>query len=128
MAPIEGSLKMFAEAGMENVREKSLSLTAYLMHLIDEKLRKYGFSYGNPTDDNKRGGHVALEHDDAIRITKALKDKGVIPDFRFPNVIRLAPIAFYVSYEDIYDLVDIIIEIMENKEYEKYDANRGTVA
>ena len=128
MAPIEGSLKMFIEAGMENVREKSLSLTAYLMYMIDTKLKKYGFSYGNPTDDNKRGGHVALEHDDAIRLTKAMKDKGVVPDFRFPNVIRLAPVAFYVSFEDVYKMVDIIIDIMENKDYEKYDGNRGTVA
>ncbi len=128
MAPIEGSLRMFAEAGLENIRAKSLNITAYLMFLIDEKLRKYGFSYGNPTDDERRGGHVALEHDDAIRLTKALKDKGVIPDFRYPNVIRLAPIAFYVSYEDIFNLVEIIIGIMENKDYEKYDGNRGTVA
>ncbi len=128
MAPIEGSLRMFAEAGLENIRAKSLKITAYLMFLIDEKLRKYGFSYGNPTDDERRGGHVALEHDDAIRLTKALKDKGVIPDFRYPNVIRLAPIAFYVSYEDIFNLVEIIIGIMENKDYEKYDGNRGTVA
>lgn len=128
MAPIEGSLKMFMEAGMENVREKSLNLTAYMMYLIDTKLKKYGFSYGNPTDDERRGGHVALEHNDAIRLTKALKDKGVIPDFRFPNVIRLAPVAFYVSFEDVYKMVDIIIDIMENKDYEKYDGNRGTVA
>lgn len=128
MAPIEGSLRMFAEAGLENIRAKSLKITAYLMFLIDEKLRKYGFSYGNPTDDERRGGHVALEHQDAIRLTKALKDKGVIPDFRYPNVIRLAPIAFYVSYEDIFNLVEIIIGIMENKDYEKYDGNRGTVA
>lgn len=128
MAPIEGSLRMFAEAGFDNIRAKSLNITAYLMYLIDEKLRKYGFSYGNPTDDERRGGHVALEHQDAIRLTKALKDKGVIPDFRYPNVIRLAPIAFYVSYEDVYNLVDIIIDIMETKEYEKYDGNRGTVA
>lgn len=128
MAPIEGSLRMFAEAGFDNIRAKSLNITAYLMYLIDEKLKKYGFSYGNPTDDERRGGHVALEHEDAIRINKALKGRGVVPDFRYPNVIRLAPIAFYVSYEDVYNLVEIIIDIMETKEHERYDRNRGTVA
>lgn len=128
MAPIEGSLRMFAEAGMEKVRAKSLQLTSYLMFLIDTKLSRYGFSYGNPTEDAHRGGHVALEHPDAVRINKAMKDKGIIPDFRYPNVIRLAPVAFYVSFEDVYQVVDTIIEIMETHAYDRYDKDRGTVA
>ena len=128
MAPIEGSLKMFKEAGIEKIREKSLNLTAYLMYLIDTKLTKYGFSYDNPTEDNIRGGHVALVHEDAIRITKAMKDNKIIPDFRFPNIIRLAPIALYNSYEDVYEMTERIIKIMENKEYENYEGTRGIVA
>ena len=129
MAPIEGSLKMFAEAGIDNIREKSLSQTAYLMYLIEEKLAKYGFRIGNPAADNMmRGGHVALEHDDAIRINAALKAEGVIPDFRYPDVIRLAPIALYTSYKDIYDMVERIIDIMENKKYENVENKTGTVA
>jgi kynureninase len=128
MAPIEGSLRMFEEAGIERIREKSLNLTAYLMYLIDTKLAKYGFSYDNPTEDTKRGGHVALSHLDAIRITKAMKDNNIIPDFRFPNIIRLAPIALYNSYEDVYEMVERIIKIMENKEYENYEDSRGIVA
>lgn len=128
MAPMEGSLRMFEEAGIHNIRKKSLKLTAYLMYLIDTKLEKYGFSYGNPTEDQRRGGHVALEHREAIRINKAMKDRKIIPDFRYPNVIRLAPVAFYVSFEDVYRMVEIIEEIMESKAYEEYDGSRGTVA
>lgn len=128
MAPLEGSLRMYAEAGMERVREKSLDLTAYLMHLIREKLVRYGFSIGNPENDAIRGGHVALEHDDAIKISAALKAVDVIPDFRYPNVIRLAPIPLYTSYEDVYEMVERIIGIMETKEYEKFTEKPGTVA
>ncbi|NYB72878.1 kynureninase [Sedimentibacter hydroxybenzoicus DSM 7310] len=128
MAPIEGSLKLFEEAGINNVRKKSLTLTAYLMYLIDTKLKKYGFSYSNPTIDERRGGHVALEHDDAIRITKAMKENKIVPDFRFPNIIRLAPIALYTSFEDVYEMVERIMKIMDNKEYENFDSNRGIVA
>lgn len=128
MAPIEGSLRMFEEAGIENIREKSLKLTAYMMYLIDKKLLNYGFTYGNPVENEIRGGHVALEHEDAIRITKSFKDNNIIPDFRFPNIIRLAPIALYTSYEDVYEMIERIIKIMANKEYEKYDGSRETVA
>lgn len=128
MAPIEGSMRIFKEAGIENIRKKSLDLTRYLMYLVDENLSEYGFSFGNPDDDRVRGGHVALEHEEAIRICAALKDNKVIPDFRFPNVIRLAPVALYISYEDVFEMVRRLKKIMDNKEYEKYEKKIGTVA
>src|SRR5699024_853314 len=117
MAPLEGSLKMIQEAGLQNLREKSLDITEYLMYLIDTKLAKYGFSVGNYREDYRRTGHVALVHEDAIRINAAMKARGVIPDFRFPDVIRLAPVPLYISYTEVYDMVDIIVDIMEKKEY-----------
>lgn len=128
MAPLEGSLKMINEIGIDKIREKSLEITAYLMYLIDNKLVKYGFSVGNPREDKRRGGHVALEHDDAVRINRALKDNGVLPDFRYPNIIRLAPIALYTSYEEIFRVIEIIEDIMLNKKHEKYDKTRDVVA
>ncbi|WP_432664327.1 kynureninase [Wukongibacter baidiensis] len=128
MAPLEGSLKMYAEAGIDNLREKSLKITEYLMYLIEIKLVKYGFSIGNPREDSKRGGHVALEHDDAIRINEALKSEKVIPDFRYPNVIRLAPVPLYVSYGDVYELVERIVDIMENKKYDNFENKIGAIA
>ena len=128
MAPLEGSLDMILEAGIENIREKSLDLTAYLMYLIDTRLAKYGFSVGNPREDERRTGHVALVHDDAIRINAAMKARGVLPDFRFPNVIRLAPVALYTSYAEIYDMVGTIEDIMVTKQYELFENKRGTVA
>ncbi len=128
MAPLKGSLKMFNEAGIENLREKSLRITEYLMYLIDNELSKYGFNIGNPRDDKRRGGHVALEHDDAVRINSALKDMGVIPDYRAPNVIRLAPVPLYVSYHDVWMVVQKLKVIMEDKLYEKYENKRGLIA
>ena len=129
MAPLEGSLKMVAEAGLENIREKSLKITAYLMNLIDEKLSPYGFSVGNKRDDDLRTGHVALVHPtEAIRINACMKDRGILPDFRFPDVIRLAPVPLYTSYSEVYDMIDIILDIMQTKDYENYENKRGTVA
>ena len=127
MSPMEGVLDLFNLAGIDNIREKSLHITAYLMWLIDEELKDMGYSIGNPREDNKRGGHVALEHDEAYRISLALRDNGVIPDYREPNVIRLAPIALYVSYEEVYKLVEILKDIVTKREYEKYSLERVTV-
>ncbi len=101
LAPLEGSLKIFHEAGMEKIREKSLNLTSYLIFLLKElglTDSPYHFSIGSPLEEERRGGHVAIEHDDAARINKALKDRGIIPDFRYPNIIRLAPVALYNTF------------------------------
>lgn len=128
MAPLEGALEIFNRLGMDQVREKSLKLTDYLMALIDDKLTGYGFSVGNPRASERRGGHVALEHEDAVRINQALKDNGVMPDFRAPNVIRLAPIALYTSFTEVFRVVETIVKIMDEKLYENYSSKRGTVA
>lgn len=127
MAPISGSLDIYKEAGIKNIRAKSLHLSAYLMYLIDNKLEKYGFGVGNPRKDEERGGHVCLTHDDAYRIAAALREEGVLPDFREPNVIRLAPVPLYVSYQDVYNLINIIENIVKNKKHEEYSNERTLV-
>lgn len=127
MAPLEGSLKLINEVGIDQIRAKSLKITAYLMYLIDEKLTIYGCKIGNPREDSKRGGHVCLEHPNGYQISLALKDYQVIPDFREPDVIRLAPIALYTSYQEVYQLVEILENILKNKIYEKYSNKRGLV-
>lgn len=127
MAPLDGVLNIFNEVGIENIRAKSLHITAYLMYLIEHKLSKHGYSIGNPREDHRRGGHVSLEHHEAYRISLALRDNKVIPDYREPNVIRLAPVALYVSYEEVYHLVEILEKIIIDQEFEKYSFNRVTV-
>ena len=117
-----------AIACSKEIREKSLALTRYLMELIDAELARYGFTVGNPREDARRGGHVCLEHDDAVRINEALKAADVVPDFRYPNVIRLAPVAQYTRFEDVYELVRRLVEIMETKAYLNYSDKIGPVA
>ena len=128
MAPLIGALDIMNEAGIENIRKKSLSLTRYLINLVEENLLEDGFVITNPTEDTRRGGHVCLEHDEAARICKALKQEGVIPDFRAPNVIRLAPIALYSSYEDVYHVVEILKSIMREKTYQQFSNKRNVIA
>ena len=127
LAPLIGSLTMFEEVGMPAIRQKSLQLTSYMLELIRHELGAYDFTIGNPSDDT-RGGHVLLEHAEAARICKALKQDGVIPDFRAPNGIRLAPVALYNSFEDVWHTVQKLKTIMEEKRYEQFENKRGVVA
>ncbi|RXT13489.1 kynureninase [Ammoniphilus sp. CFH 90114] len=128
MAPLIGSLQIFEEASIEKIRLKSLQLTEYFMNLIELELSDYGFTIANPREGERRGGHVSLEHEEAIRICKSLKENKIIPDFRAPNIIRLAPIALYTSFADVWEAVQRIKKIMSEKQYEKFENKRETVA
>ncbi len=128
MAPLLGSLSIFEEAGIENIHEKSKKITGFLCTLIKTELSGMGFSIGTPLCENSRGGHIALEHDDAPRICKSLKLHGITPDFRPPNIIRLAPSPLYVSYTEVFEVVKTIKEIMLEKDYENFENLRELVA
>ncbi|MFD0693862.1 kynureninase [Paenibacillus sp. GCM10027628] len=128
LAPLIGSLEIFAEAGIENIRQKSLQINQYLMNLIEHELADFGFFIGSPREDVRRGGHVSLEHEEAARICKALKNNGVIPDFRAPNIIRLAPVALYTSYAEVWEVIQILKKIMAEEQYKKFPNEREIVA
>ena len=130
-APLLGSLRLFAEAGIDRVRAKSLAQTAYLIDLLEASgltAEPYRYGIGTPREPARRGGHVAVEHAAGPRIAKALKRRGVIPDFRPPNVVRLAPIALYTSYHDLWQVVRHLREIIETGEYLQGPEGRELVA
>lgn len=128
-APIEGSLRMMAEAGIMNIREKSIRITDYLMYLINETLSGEPYNYGvaTPREPERRGGHVGVTHEDAWRVTQALIARGVVPDFRPPNIIRLAPIPLYISYHDVWAVAQHLKAVIDGGEHEVFSDDRGTV-
>jgi kynureninase len=123
-----GSLRVLGEAGLARVRAKSLALTSLLIDLADRYLAPLGFEVGTPREAERRGGHVALEHPAAVRITRALKARGIVPDFRPPNIIRLAPVALYTRYRDVGDVVMALRSIVESGEHLQFTDERGEVA
>jgi kynureninase len=104
------SLDMFEKAGMENLREKSLKLTGYLEFLLDE-VNPTGqrFRIITPRNPAERGCQLSLLTDNN---GKALFDKltaqGVIADWREPNVIRVAPVPLYNSYEEMWRFAELL--------------------
>jgi kynureninase len=115
---------------MDAIRAKSLKMTSYLMSLVDDALSRnpFNFSIGTPREEARRGGHVAIEHEEALRLSEALRSRGVVPDFRPPNIIRIAPIPLYNTYHEIWQVVQHIREIVEKREYERYSKQRKAVS
>jgi kynureninase len=124
-APLEGSVDLLREAGIDRLREKSLALTDFLIALVDDRLPDV--SVGTPREHDARGGHVALEHTDAERLSAALKDRGVVVDFRPPNVVRVCPAAPYTSFADVLDVVDEVAAILDSGAHEGYATGAGGV-
>ena len=124
-APLDGALDVLHDAGIERVREKSVALTAYLIRLVDERLPEC--DVGTPRARERRGGHVAVEHGEAYRVSEALNDRDVVVDFRPPNVVRVCPAPLYTGFEDVWHVVDAFREVLDERAYEDYDERGGGV-
>ena len=123
-APVEGALRVVAEAGIERIEEKSRAITAYLIDLADALLSEppYGFTVSTPRSSARRGGHVALSRPhDAPRIARALKAAGVVVDLRPPDILRLCPAPLYVGYHDVWRAVMSIREVIDQGAHLRFE-------
>jgi kynureninase len=114
---VEEGARLLGEAGMSQLRVKSVELTSYLIALADEWLVPLGFALASPRDPDRRGAHVSLRHDDAWQISQALIRSGVIGDYRNPGRLRLGPVPLYTTFSDVWTAVDRLRDIAATKSY-----------
>lgn len=100
MLAMQGMLDLIEAATIEAVREKSKTLTDLVVRAFDEELAPLGVRLLSPRDAALRGGHVTIGHPDFAEVTKTLWQDGVIPDFRFPDGIRLGLSPLSTSHEE----------------------------
>jgi len=86
---VEEGVRLVAEAGIEGVRAKAVTLTSLLIDLTDAWLAPYGVEVASPRDAARRGAHVVLRHPQARRMCDDLAARGVVGDFRNPDLWRL---------------------------------------
>ncbi len=112
MAGLEPAVAMIAEAGIAPVRAKSMALTELGVRLYDEWLAPRGFGLASPRDASRRGSHITVGHPDAKALTLQLVDKGVIPDFRQPDGIRLGLAPLTTRYVDVFDGLSVLADLL----------------
>jgi len=123
LAPLLGSLELIADAGgVEALRAKSLAQTSFLMECIDREVGSFDVAVRTPRNAAERGGHVAITVPNAWKVCQALKAAGVIPDFRYPDLIRLSPSPLYTSFVDCAEAVDRLKKILLTSSYEAFPA------
>ena len=108
LAALRASLEIFDEAGMPGLRAKSEKLTGYLEHLLSE-IHDERISVITPSDPNARGCQLSIRVENADKsLFDAITNRGVFADWREPDVIRVAPVPLYNSFEDVYKFVEIL--------------------
>lgn len=128
MLAIEPAIDIIKQAGIPNIRAKSIQLGDFFIRTFDSVLRDHGYVLASPRDGHKRGSHVSLKHPESYRIYQALiNEMKVIPDFREPDNIRLGFSPLYTSFGDIVELVERLALVVEKHLYENYPHERGKI-
>lgn len=122
MGVLDAALDVFAGLDMQVLRNKSVQLGELFLELANDSGCLAEFELQSPADSARRGSQLALGHPQAFAICQALIDRGVIADFRAPDVLRLGFAPLYLRYRDIARSVEILADVMAGKSYtdEKY--------
>lgn len=104
---VQEGVRLIAEAGVEAIRAKSDALTTYAIELLDDA----GLEVATTRDPALRGSHVTVRHPDARSITDQMISRGVVPDFREPDLIRLGLSPLSTSFAEVESGVRILVDV-----------------
>ncbi|WP_148571210.1 kynureninase [Nocardioides caldifontis] len=117
LSALDAALTAFDGVSADELRAASLSLTDLFIALVDERLDGQGFEVVTPRDHARRGSQVSLRHPEAYGVVQALIARGVVGDFRVPDVARFGFAPLYVRHVDVHDAVDRLVEVLANDEH-----------
>jgi kynureninase len=124
---LEESLKVFSDVSMQAVRSKSESLTQLFIDLYDAHIAPLGFGLATPRDKAQRGSQVSFTHEAGYAIMQAVIERGVIGDFRAPNICRFGFAPLYVTHVDCVRAIGVLLEVMQTGAWKdaKYRARKA---
>jgi kynureninase len=116
LSALDAALEVFDGVRVDVLRGASLSLTDLFVALVDERLGSV-FEVITPRAHERRGSQVSLRHEQAYGVVQALVERGVIGDFRTPDVARFGFAPLYVTHADVFDAVEHLVEVMAHDEH-----------
>ena len=112
MLPMQDMLALIERAGMPAVREKSLALTDFALKFADAQLVPLGARIASPRKRARRGSHITLEHPAFRELTAGLWERGVIPDFRPPQGLRIGLSPLSTSFVELARGLSVIEQLL----------------
>jgi kynureninase len=119
---LEAALTAFDGVGMPALRSKSEALTELFIALADQELT--GFGLASPREAAQRGSQVALTHPEGYAIMQVLIARGVIGDYRAPDILRFGFAPLYVGFMDVWNAIAQIKSIMETQAWKAPEFNQ----
>jgi kynureninase len=111
MRSLDAALDVFDGVSLFELRQKSLALTALVLGYADA----LGVPSVTPRDPGRRGSQVSLQLPFAYEVTQALIARGVVGDFRAPDLLRLGFAPLYLSYTQVWDAMDALRSVLETE-------------
>jgi kynureninase len=111
---LEVGVDIHLEAGARAIGEKAAMLTEVFMRLARARLGALGFEVATPPEPERRGAQVSLRHADGLAVVRAIADRGVVGDFRPPDLCRFGLAPLYTRYVDVWDAVERIADVVES--------------
>jgi kynureninase len=127
MMALEAALDAFEGIAMRDVQAKGRALGDLMIRLADERLVRLGVGIASLRDGARRGNHVSLTHPEGYRIMQALIARGVIGDFRAPDVMRFGFGPLYVRHVDVFDAVVEIEDVLKTGAWKAMPLSTGAV-
>lgn len=112
---LKGALEIWDDVDLTLLRQKSLALGNLFIELIEGHCSQFGVKLASPRDGTLRGSQVSFSHENSYAIMQALIDRGVIGDFRAPDVMRFGFAPLYIGYRDVWNAVDALRDILETE-------------
>ena len=112
---LEAALDVFADIELSAIRAKSLALTGLFMDLVESLDRAHGLRILTPRNEAQRGGQVAIACEQAYPVVQALIARGIIGDFRAPNIMRFGFAPLYLGYGDVVAAADGLRDILQSE-------------
>ena len=104
---------------MAALRRKSSALGDLFIQLVEQSCCEFGFQPACPLDAKQRGSQVSFRHREGYAIMQALIARGVIGDFRPPDILRFGFAPLYNSYADVWNAVDTLRDVMTTSEWNR---------
>ena len=116
LAVLDGALDVWNRVTIEKVRAKSLVLSDLFIDLVEARLPGV-FNLATPREHARRGSQVSLRHPHSYGVVQAMIERGVIGDFRDPDIVRFGFAPLYLRYVDVYDAVAHLVEVIESEDH-----------
>ena len=119
LALVECGLEVALQADMQVVRRKSLALGDLFIKLVERRCARHPLELATPREHARRGSQVSFRHPEGYAVIRALTARGVIGDYREPELMRFGITPLYLGFADVWDAVEALRDVLDGRGWDR---------